>query len=216
MRFMTKKSLLSFFLTIIAIMTNCSTLTKSSDKVDVGLQSVLERSNPLEPISIIVVFYEEPTEDQINVLKTVHKMNISHVYKIIYAIAGKAPADEIPKIAEYNWVKEIWLDRKVYATEDKIVEMSRLIDELQRENEELKQAISNLNQEIVKLQEHVQNQQKRISQLERDLKIYLSITFATGFIIGIIVIMFMMKLYRQKTTGCLFNHTISTSKQVGP
>lgn len=200
MKFMAEILLRSLFLAAVIMLVGCFTLAKSFDKVDLELQDVLERSNPSEPIGIIVVFYEEPSEDQINVLKTVHKMNISYVYKIIYAIAGKAPAGEIPKIAEYDWVKEIWLDKKVYVTGDKAVEVSQLIDGLQKENEELKQTISNLNQEVASLHEQNQAQQNQISRLEESLRIYPSIAFAVGLITGVASTIVAMRLRKPKST----------------
>ncbi|MEM2240535.1 MAG: hypothetical protein QXL27_09605 [Candidatus Bathyarchaeia archaeon] len=202
------KKLLLPILIVVIIMMNYLALAKPSDKMDIELQAVLEMSNPSEPIGVIVVFHEEPTEDQIDALRTVHKMNISYVYKIIHAIAGKAPAGEIPKIAEYDWVKEIWLDKKVYVTEDKAVETSQLIDKLQGESEELKQAVSNLNREIANLQEQVQAQQKQISQLEENLKMYPSIAFTTGLAVGVVATTLVMRLYKQKTS---VNATSSTT-----
>jgi len=156
----------------------CSVLTQPIEKIDIELRKVLETVNPSELIAIIIVFQDKPTEDQINTLKTVHKMEITYVYKIINGVAGRVSAEDIPKIATYNWVKEIWLDRKVYVTTESAINTSKLIENLQKENEELRLNIS-------KLQEQVNTQQSQIHKLETDLKIYPTATFITGLIIGI-------------------------------
>jgi predicted RNase H-like nuclease (RuvC/YqgF family) len=170
---------------------------KPSGKIDAELQKVLEQSSPSEPIAIIVIFQSKPTEEQIDLLKTEHRMNITYIYEIIDGVAGRAPAEEIPKIAEYEWVKEVWLDRKVYATQDKTVETSQLIDELQRENEELKQTVSNLSREVAELQEQVQAQQDKIFQLETGLKTYPLITFIAGLALGAASATLMVKTRRR-------------------
>jgi len=172
---------LLLFLTIlilISVLIPCSVLTQPIEKIDIELRKVLETVNPSELIAIIIVFQDKPTEDQINTLKTVHKMEITYVYKIINGVAGRVSAEDIPKIATYNWVKEIWLDRKVYVTTESAINTSKLIENLQKENEELRLNIS-------KLQEQVNTQQSQIHKLETDLKIYPTATFITGLIIGI-------------------------------
>jgi predicted RNase H-like nuclease (RuvC/YqgF family) len=173
---------------------------KPSGKIDAELQKVLEQSSPSEPIAIIVIFQSKPTEEQIDLLKTEHKMNVTYIYEIIDGVAGRAPAEEIPKIAEYEWVKEVWLDRKVYATQDKTVETSQLIDELQRENEELKQTVSNLSQKVAELQEQAQAQQNKIFQLETKLKTYPLITFIAGLTLGAVSVSLMVKTRRRVHT----------------
>lgn len=177
--------LLLFILMEILIVMNYPVFSKPLNKMDVELQMVLEKSNPSELISIIVVFHDEPTEDQINILKTVHKMNVTYVYRIIDGIAGKAPAEETPKIAEYDWVKEIWLDRKVYPMSDKTVKISELIEMFQKENDELRETISTLNQNLSKLQEQINVQQNQIAQLDISLKMYSTTAFIAGLIAGI-------------------------------
>jgi hypothetical protein len=171
------KRLLFLLIVALAIMPYLA-LAQPSSKIDADLRAVLERLDPSEPIGIIIIFQDKFTEDQLNTLKTVHKMKISYVYKIINGIAGKAPAGEIPKIAEYDWVKEIWLDKKVYVTEGKTVETSKLIESLQKENEELRQNVN-------ELQEQVNTQQSYISKLETDLKICPIAAFIAGLIVGI-------------------------------
>jgi hypothetical protein len=132
--FMSKQLLLSTVV-ILLLLTLCyPSSAQASSKIDVELQAVLDKSPPSELISIIVIFKDKPAEDQINILKTVHKMEITYVYRIINGVAGKAPAEEIPKIAEYEWVKEVWLDKRVYAMPDKAINTSELIERLQKEN----------------------------------------------------------------------------------
>lgn len=95
---MSKLSL--FLLVLIGVLATIPYLAfaqPSSDKIDAELQQVLERANPSDLIGIIIVFQDKPTEDQTNTLKTVHKMEITYVYKIIDGVAGKTPAGEIPK-----------------------------------------------------------------------------------------------------------------------
>lgn len=41
-------------------------------------------------------------------------MSISRVYRMIPAIAGKLPIDEVFEIIKYEWVKEVWLDERLY------------------------------------------------------------------------------------------------------
>jgi hypothetical protein len=171
-------------------------LAQPSEKIDIELQKVLETADPSDLIAIIIVFQDKPTEDQINTLKTIHKMEITYVYKIINGAAGKAPAEEIPKIAEYEWVKEIWLDKKVYVAPDKTVETSKLIETLQKEKDELRQTISNLNQEVNELQEQIKTQQSQTAQLETNLKIYSSATFIAGLIAGIAAVILITKARR--------------------
>jgi len=185
------------FLMVLLTAASSPVSAKPSGKIDAELQKVLEQSSPSEPIAIIVIFQSKPTEEQIDLLKTEHRMNITYIYEIIDGVAGRAPAEEIPKIAEYEWVREVWLDRKVYATQDKTVETSQLIDELQRENEELKQTVSNLSREVAELQEHVQAQQDKISQLEAGLKTYPLITFIAGLALGAASATLIVKTRRQ-------------------
>jgi hypothetical protein len=173
------------FLSLILIFL-CSVFAQQYDKIDVELQEILEKSDPSKIINIIIVFKDKPNEDQLNILRINHKMEITHVYKIINGVAGKMQAGEIIKIANYDWVKEIWLDKKVYATSDKTMETSKLIETLQRENDELNNTISILNRDINKLQE-------QISQLSINLKIYPTITFIIGLIIGVIIIIFIKR-----------------------
>jgi len=151
--------------------------TQSVEKIDIELRKILGTVSPSELIAIIIVFQDKPTEEQLNTLKTVHKMQIVYVYKIIDGVAGRAPAGEIPKIAEYDWIKEIWLDRKVYVTTERTVDTSKFIESLQKENEELRQNIS-------KLQEQINTQQSQIHRLETDLKTYSILTFIAGLIVG--------------------------------
>jgi len=185
------------FLMVLLTAASSPASAKPSGKIDAELQKVLEQSSPSEPIAIIVIFQSKPTEEQIDLLKTEHRMNITYIYEIIDGVAGRAPAEEIPKIAEYEWVKEVWLDRKVYATQDKTVETSQLIDELQRENEELKQTVSNLSREVAELQEQVQAQQDKIFQLETGLKTYPLITFIAGLALGAASATLMVKTRRR-------------------
>ncbi len=188
------------FLMVLLTAASSSVFAKSSSKIDGELQRVLERSSPSEPIAVIVMFQGKPTDEQIDLLKTEHKMNITCVYKIIDGVAGRAPAEEIPKIAEYEWVKEVWLDRKVYATQDKTVETSQLIDELQRENEELRQTVSNLSREVAELEEQVQTQQDKISQLETGLKTYPLAAFIAGLALGMASTILVVKARRRIRT----------------
>jgi len=181
---MSKPLLVLVLIGILATMP-CSAFAQLSDKIDAELQAVLARSDPTDLIGIIIVFQDKPTEEQINTLKTVPEMDITYVYSIIPGVAGKAPAGEIPKIAKYDWVREIWLDKMVYVTSNKTVETSKLIETLQKENEELKETISNLNQEVNNLQAQINSQQSRISQLETNLKTYAATTFIIGLIAGI-------------------------------
>jgi hypothetical protein len=187
------KQLLSFVLIEIIVMMPCLALAQPLDKIDAELRMVLERSAPSELIGIIIVFQDRPTEDQLNTLKTIHKMEITHVYRIINGVAGRVPAGEIPKIAKYEWVKEIWLDRKVYVTSSKTVETSELIGTFQEENDKLRQTISNFNQEINELQGQLRAQQSQILQLETNLKIYSVITFIVGLIVGMVAITLIRK-----------------------
>lgn len=191
-------SKLSSLLVLIGILatTPCLVLAQPSDKLDAELQQVLERANPSDLIGIIIVFQDKPVEDQINTLKTAHKTEITYVYKIINGVAGKAPAGDIPKIAEYDWVKEIWLDKKVYATPNETVETSKLIETLQKENEELRQTISNLNREVNKLREQINTQQSHISQLETNLKIYSVTALIAGLIAGVAAVILATKARR--------------------
>jgi len=152
----------------------CPALAQSSEKMDEELRKVLEVANPSDPVAIIVVLRERPTEEQLNTLKTVNKMEISYVYKIIDGVAGRAPAGEIPKIAEYDWVKEVWLDKKVYVT----VGISKLIKDLQEESEGLRRNVS-------ELQELISAQQSRIHGLEAELGAYLAAMFMAGLVIGV-------------------------------
>jgi hypothetical protein len=59
-------------------------------------------ANPSDPVAIIVTFQDRPTGERLNTLKTVNEMEISHVYKMIDGVAGKAPARKVPKIAKYT------------------------------------------------------------------------------------------------------------------
>ena len=170
------KFLLPILLMVVLAVMPCIATAHPQDKIDAELRAVVEKSDSFEPIGIIIVFRNKPTEDQVNTLKAVHKMEIAYVYKMINGVAGKVPAGEISKIAEYDWVKEIWLDRKVYTMPSRTVETSGLIETLQEENDELRQTISNLNQEVGRLQDQVQLQQGQIPQLG----IYASITFIAG------------------------------------
>jgi hypothetical protein len=138
-------------------------LAQPSSKIDVELQEALKRSSPSEPIAVIVVFQGRPTDEQIGLLKTEHRMSITHIYRIINGVAGRAPAEEIPRIAERSWVKEVWLDRRVYVAQDRAVDTSQLIDELEG---------------------RVQAQQERISQLEAGLKAYPLIALIAGLALG--------------------------------
>ena len=192
-----------------------------SEKIDIELQEILKKSNSSEIIGIIMVFQDKPTEEQLNILRINHKMEITYVYRIINGIAGKAQAGEIVKIANYDWIKKIWLDKKVYVMSNKTLEISELIEtiqktypiqnmtiellqkiyptsnktieDLKRENEELKNTISNLNENINKLQEKIKIQEKQISQLSTNLKIYPIITFIIGLIIGLIIVIFIKR-----------------------
>jgi hypothetical protein len=145
-------------------------LAQPSSKIDVELQEALKRSSPSEPIAVIVVFQGRPTDEQIGLLKTEHRMNVTHIYRIINGVAGRAPAEEIPRIAERSWVKEVWLDRRVYVAQDRAVDTSQLIDELQGE--------------VTELEGRVQAQQERISQLEAGLKAYPLIALIAGLALG--------------------------------
>jgi hypothetical protein len=191
--FRSKLSLLLIVLIGVSALLPCSALAQSVEKIDIELRKVLETTDPSELIAIIIIFQDKPTEDQLNILKTVHKMEISYVYKIINGVAGKAPAGEIPKIAEYDWVKGVWLDKKVYATTGETVETSKLIENLQKENEELKQNIN-------ELQEQVNTQQSYISKLEINLKIYSIATFIAGLIVGIGMITWIIKQRRASSS----------------
>jgi len=173
-----------------------SVLAQPSSKIDPELQAVLSKSTPFELINIIVVFQSKPTDDQVNTLKTAHGMIIMYRYSIINGVAGKAPATEIPKIAEYDWVKEIWLDKAVYTLTDKTVKVSELMEALEEENDKLRQTISDLNQEISGLEKQIQDQWCHISQLETDLKIYPCVSFIAGLIVGVATIDLMRKVRR--------------------
>lgn len=181
-----RKDLLFFILVGMLAAMPYVAFAQSSDKVDAELRSVLEGSDPSELIGIIIIFRSEPTEKQIDTLKTTHKMEIAYVYKIIYGVAGKAPAGEIPKVAQYDWVKEIWLDKKVYATSSKVVQTSKLVEMLQEENDKLRETLLTLNQDVNKLQEQVKAQQNQTSQLAASLKAYSAATFIVGLIVGVV------------------------------
>jgi cell division protein FtsB len=188
-----------------------------SEKIDIELQEILKKSNPSEIIGIIIVFQDKPTEEQLNTLRINHKMEITHVYKIINGIAGKAQAGEIIKIANYDWIKKIWLDKKVYVMSNKTLEISELIETIQKtypiQNmtievpnlmemlqkiyptsnktiEDLKKENDELKDTISNLNENINKLQEQISQLSMNLKIYPIITFIIGLIIGLIIAIF--------------------------
>jgi len=85
----------------------CLANVQRPDKIDNELQQVFNTAKPSDLISIIIVFKDKPIEDQLSTLEKVHSSEITYNYTIINAIAGKALAEEIPKIAEYDWVKQI-------------------------------------------------------------------------------------------------------------
>jgi FtsZ-binding cell division protein ZapB len=180
-------------------MSPCLALAQSSQKIDMELQKVLETAPSSELIAIIIVFQDKPTEDQLDTLNTIHKMEITFVYRIINGVAGRAPAEEIPKIAEYEWVKGILLDKKVYTMPDKTIKTSELIEMLQKENDELRENISILNQKVNKLQEQIETEQSKAAQLETNLKIYSSTTFIIGLIAGIASVILIKK---QRRVSC--------------
>ena len=91
-------------------------LAAQSDKIDPALLGLI-RKNPSSEVRIIVELLERPTNEQIEVLKG-DGMNVTHVYKIINAVAGRAPAGKIERIAGHPWVKKVWLDRTVRALEE--------------------------------------------------------------------------------------------------
>ena len=158
----------------------------SKDKVDEELLKVLETADPADMIRVIITFHNKPTEEQLKTLREEHGMDIARVYRIIHGLAGMIRAGEVLKVAEYEWVKEIWLDRKVYTMPDKTVKASELIETLQKENDKLRQTISNLNREVNELQKQIKAQQSQIAQLETNLKVYSATTFVIGLIAGIV------------------------------
>ena len=159
-------------LTLILTLIPCTVHAQSSSKIGPELQEVLNRLDPTERVNIIIVFQDRPSDNQIDILKSIHKMEVTHVYTIIDGVAGSVNAGEVPKIADYDWVKEIWLDKKVYGTSSSAVEMSKMLELIQRENEALKKEVSSLEQEISDLKEKIQSQQSQISQLDMNLKLY--------------------------------------------
>lgn len=168
------------FIALIGVLalSSCLALAQPLEKIDAELRKVLEVANPSDPVAIIVIFQGRPTEEQLNTLRVVNKMEISYVYKIIDGVAGRAPAEEVPKIAGYDWVKEVWLDKKVYATSGRAVETSKLIESLQEKNDELSRNIS-------ELQKLVSAQQSRIHELETSLGAYSIATFVVGLAVGV-------------------------------
>ena len=188
------KRLSLFILIFILAMISCPVHAQSSSKIDPDLQAVLNNADPSESINIIILFYDPPSDDQIDILKSTHKMEITYVYAIINGVAGSVKAGEIPKIAKYDWVKEIRLDKKVYGTLSRTVEISKLLEGFQRENEMLREEISNLKQDIDDLKEKIRSQQTQISQLDMTLKVYSLTIFIAVFTLGFI----MMLLFKQK------------------
>jgi hypothetical protein len=91
-------------------------LTAQSDKIDPALLGLI-RENTSSDVRIIVELIERPTNEQIEVLKE-DGMNVTHVYRIINAVAGTAPAGKIERIAGHPWVKKVWFDRTVRALEE--------------------------------------------------------------------------------------------------
>jgi len=91
-------------------------LTAQSDKIDPALLALI-RENPSSEIRVIVELFKRPTNEQIEMLKG-DGMNVTHVYRIINAVAGTAPAGKIERIAGHPWVKKVWLDRTVRALEE--------------------------------------------------------------------------------------------------
>jgi ABC-type sugar transport system permease subunit len=190
-----------------------------SEKIDIELQEILKKSNPSEIIGIVIVFQDKPTEDQLNILRINHKMEITYTYKIINGIAGKAQAGEIIKIANYDWIKKIWLDKKVYVMPNETLEISELIEKIQKtysiQNmtievpnliemlqkmypsnktiEDLKKENDELKNTISNLNENINKLQEKISQLNINLKIYPIITFIIGLIIGLIIAIFIKR-----------------------
>ena len=136
-----------------------------SEKIDIELQEILKKSNPSEIIGIIIVFQDKPTEEQLNTLRINHKMEITHVYKIINGIAGKAQAGEIIKIANYDWIKKIWLDKKVYVMSNKTLEISELIETIQKTY-----PIQNMTIEVPNLMEMLQKIYPTSNKTIEDLK----------------------------------------------
>lgn len=100
-------------ISVIVVMSNSMFIESLDDKVNIDFEVTLGNSLS-ETVKVVVVLHQEPTEDQINLLKTVHNMSISRLYSIIPAIAGKLPIDEVFEIIKYEWVKEVWLDEKLY------------------------------------------------------------------------------------------------------
>lgn len=182
-----RRLLFTIFLIGILIWASTTSSTQSLAKIDAELQAILEKATPTDLIRVIVVFQDKPTEEQIEALTSVHRMKITYKYRIINGVAGEVPAGEIPEIAKYEWIKQIWLDRKVYATTNQSIETSKLIESLQKENEELRQTILNLNQEVAKLQEQIKTQQHRISQLSLNSKMYYIAMFTVGLIVGAVL-----------------------------
>jgi hypothetical protein len=107
-----KVEYVSLFILLIPL----TVLAAQSDKIDPALLG-LTRKNPSSEVRIIVGLLERPTNEQIEVLKG-DGMNVTHVYKIINAVAGTAPAGKIERIAGHPWVKKVWLDRTVRALEE--------------------------------------------------------------------------------------------------
>ena len=65
-------------------------------------------------VDVIIIFKETPSKKHIQSLKK-HEAEIKYVYKYIPGVAARLPVEEIEKIAVYDWVKKVELERRVCA-----------------------------------------------------------------------------------------------------
>lgn len=85
------------------------------DKIDPRLRPLIDKSGE-EIIPVIIELYTPPNEQQIEDLERCGLV-VDKVFKIINAVSGKITSKNIYMIAEFSWVKNIWLDSKKYALE---------------------------------------------------------------------------------------------------